>query len=167
MQAKRKTGYFHNWACLFFASLQRLVLWAQRYPGRLFSQSRKGNSKTKQYEGGRTMKSMYRAALMVAAFVFLLPLSARSEIRAGSFEVGPFAGYNFFENSQNLENRPVVGLRLGYNFTRHFGIEGAGEFIKSRVDDKATMWTQEGQFTSPIEGVDLTFYHLDIVYHFM
>ena len=27
------------------------------------------------------MKSMYRAALMVAAFVFLLPLSARSEIK--------------------------------------------------------------------------------------
>jgi len=113
------------------------------------------------------MKATYRAALMVAAFVFLLPLSARSEIRAGSFEVGPFVGYNFFENDQNLENRPVFGLRLGYNFTKHFGIEGAGEYIRSRVDDKATMWTQEGQFTSPIDKVDLTFYHLDLVYHFI
>ncbi len=113
------------------------------------------------------MKAMYRAALMVAAFVFLLPLSARSEIKAGSFEVGPFGGYNFFENSQNLKDRPVFGLRLGYNFTRHFGIEGAGEFIKSRVDDKARTGLTEGQFGSPMDGVDLTFYHIDAVYHFI
>ena len=76
------------------------------------------------------MKATYRAALMVAAFIFLLPLSAHSEIRKGSFEVGPFAGYNFFESSQNLENRPVFGLRLGYNFTKHFGIEGTEQKIR-------------------------------------
>ncbi|MFH2119977.1 MAG: outer membrane beta-barrel domain-containing protein [Pseudomonadota bacterium] len=113
------------------------------------------------------MKAMYRAALMVAAFVFLLPLSARSEIKAGSFEVSPFVGYNLFENSQNLKDRPVFGGRLGYNFTRHFGIEGAVEFINSRVDDKAKTGGKEGQFRSPIDGVDLTFYHIDAVYHFI
>ena len=113
------------------------------------------------------MKSMYRAALMVAAFVFLLPLSARSEIKAGSFEVGPFGGYNFFQNNQNLENRPVFGGRLGYNFTKHFGIEGAGEFIRTSVADKARTGLTEGQFGSPMDKVDLTFYHLDAVYHFI
>ena len=113
------------------------------------------------------MKSMYRAALMVAAIVFLLPLSARSEIKAGSFEVSPFVGYNFFENSQNLKDRPVFGGRLGYNFTRHLGIEGAVEFIKSSVDDKAKTGGKEGQFRSPMDGVDLTFYHIDAVYHFI
>jgi OOP family OmpA-OmpF porin len=113
------------------------------------------------------MKTMYRAALVAAAFIFLLPLSARSEIKAGSFEVGPFAGYNFFENSQNLENRPVFGLRLGYNFTRHFGIEGAGEFIRSHVDDKAKRDYKEGQFGYPMDNVDLALYHLDLVYHFI
>ena len=114
------------------------------------------------------MKAMYRAALMVAAFVFLLPLSARSEIKAGSFEVGPFGGYNFFENGQNLKDRPVFGGRLGYNFTRHFGIEGVGEYIiHSRVDDKAKTGGKEGQYRSPMDDVDLTFYHLDLVYHFI
>jgi OOP family OmpA-OmpF porin len=113
------------------------------------------------------MKAMYRAALMVAVFVFLLPVSARSEIREGSFEGGVFGGYNFFENSQNLENRPLYGGRLGYNFTRHFGIEGAVEFINSRVDDKAKTGAKEGQYRSPMDRVDLTFYHLDLVYHFM
>jgi len=113
------------------------------------------------------MKTMYRAALMVAAFVFLLPLSARSEIKAGSVEVGPFVGYNFFQNNQNLENRPVFGGRLGYNFTRHFGIEGAGEYIRTSVDDRARTNITEGQFGSPMDKVDLTFYHLDAVYHFI
>jgi OOP family OmpA-OmpF porin len=113
------------------------------------------------------MKAMYRAALMVAAFVFLLPLSAHSEIKAGSFEVGPFGGYNFFQKSQNLENRPVFGLRLGYNFTKHFGIEGTGEFIRSYVDDRGKTGLSEGQYGSPMDKVDLTFYHIDAVYHFM
>jgi OmpA-OmpF porin, OOP family len=113
------------------------------------------------------MKAMYRAALMVAAFVFLLPPSARSEIREGSFEMGLFGGYNFFERSQNLENRPSFGLRLGYNFTRYFGIEGVGEFIRSHVDDRTKTGLTEGQFGSPMDKVDLTFYHLDLIYHFM
>ncbi len=113
------------------------------------------------------MKAMYRTALMTLAFVFLLPLSARSEIRAGSFEVGPFAGYNFFQDNQNLENGPIFGLRLGYNFTKHWGIEGAGEYIHSGVDDKGRTNITEGQFGSPMDGVDLTLYHIDAVYHFI
>jgi OOP family OmpA-OmpF porin len=113
------------------------------------------------------MKAMYRAALMVAAFVFLLPLSARSEIRAGSFELGPFGGYNWFQDKQNLKDRPVYGGRLGYNFTQHWGIEGAVEFINSGVDDKGKTGLKEGQFGSPMNDVDLIFYHLDAVYHFM
>ncbi|MHB8828831.1 MAG: outer membrane beta-barrel domain-containing protein [Syntrophales bacterium] len=127
-----------------------------------------GNGKTKQqYKGGCKMKAMYQAALLAAAFVFFLPLSARSEIRAGSFEVGPFGGYNFFQDKQNLENRPLLGLRFGYNFTDHWGIEGAGEFIRSSVDDRARTNITEGQFGSPMDRVDLTFYHLDAVYHFV
>ena len=113
------------------------------------------------------MKVMYRAALMVAVFVFLLPLSARSEIKAGSFEVNAFGGYNFFESSQNLENQFLYGGRFGYNFTKHWGIEGVVEFINSRVNDKAIPGTKEGQFRGPMDRVDLTFYHLNAVYHFM
>ena len=113
------------------------------------------------------MKSMYRAALMVAAFVFLLPLSARSEIKAGSFEVNPFVGYNFFQGSQNLNNAPVFGGRFGYNFTRYFGIEIAGEYISTRVDDEAKTDYTEGQFGYPMDRVNLTFYHIDAVLHFI
>ena len=113
------------------------------------------------------MKATYRAALMVAAFVFLLPLSARSEIREGSIEVTPFAGYNWFQDKQNLKDRPVYGGRLGYNFTPHFGIEGVVEFINTAVDDKGLTSVKEGQFGFPADDVDLYFYHVDAVFHFM
>ena len=118
-----------------------------------------------EYKGVPTMKVMYRAALMLAAFVFLLPLSARSEIKAGSFELTPFAGYNFFENGQNLKDRVVFGGRIGYNFTRYFGIEGAGEFIHTRVDDRARTALTQGQFGKPMDKVRMTFYNIDAVYH--
>jgi OmpA-OmpF porin, OOP family len=104
--------------------------------------------------------------LVLFAVVFLLPLSARSEIKKGSFEVSPFVGYNFFENAQNLKDHSLYGGRLGYNVTKNFGIEGALEFIKSAVDDSTITGTKEGQFRSPVDAVSLTFYHIDAVYHF-
>ena len=113
------------------------------------------------------MKTISRAALMVAASIFILPLSARSEIRAKSFELTPFVGYNFFENSQNLKDRPIWGGRVGYNFTKNFGVEGVVEFIHSNVDDKTIIGAKEGQYRSPMDSVNLTYYHIDAVYHFM
>ena len=103
----------------------------------------------------------------LCAFAFLLPLPAQAEIKAGSVELSPFVGYNIFDNQHNLRNRPVFGGRIGYNFTNHFGLEGSGEFSKTRVDDKAQTLTEQGQFTSPINGVKITSYNLDLVYHFL
>jgi OOP family OmpA-OmpF porin len=99
--------------------------------------------------------------------VFLLPLAAQAEIKAGSVELSPFVGYNIFDNQHNLRDRPVYGGRIGYNFTEHFGLEGSGEFSKTRVDDKAQTQTEQGQFTTPINGVKITSYNLDLVYHFL
>lgn len=113
------------------------------------------------------MKTVNRAALMVAASIFILPLSARSEIRAQSFELTPFVGYNFFEEDQNLEDKPLWGGRVGYNFTKNFGVEGVVEFINSQVDDRTIMGAEEGQYRSPMDDVDLVYYHIDAVYHFM
>ena len=110
---------------------------------------------------------MKKIAPVLLASVFMLPLSARAEIKAGSVEITPFGGYNFFEKRQNLEDSPVVGGRLGYNFTNHFGIEGTWEFMKSYVDNKSLRFSREGQFTSPINDVSITQFNLGLVYHFM
>lgn len=110
---------------------------------------------------------MKRIAPVMLVSLFLLPLTARAEIKAGSVEVNPFAGYNFFENRQNLENSVVYGGRLGYNFTNTFGVEAVGEFNKTNVDDKSETYRKEGMFTTPIDTVRITTYHLDLLYHFM
>jgi OOP family OmpA-OmpF porin len=104
---------------------------------------------------------------LLVASVLLRPLNARAEIKAGSVEVTPYAGYNFFEERQNLENQPVVGGRIGYNITNTLGIEGNWNFIKSYVEDKSLPFTRQGQFTNPISSVFITQYNLDLLYHFM
>lgn len=103
--------------------------------------------------------------LLLLVSICSLPLSARAEIKGGSVEFSPFVGYNFFENRQNLENRPVYGGRLGYNFIKYLGIEATGEFIESRVDNRSVRSAREGQFTSPTDGVRIIMYNLDLVYH--
>lgn len=113
---------------------------------------------------GSVLKKM---APVLLASVFLLPLSARSEIKGGSVEITPFGGYNFFEKRQNLEDSPLIGGRLGYNFTKHFGIEGTWEFMKSYVDDKSAKFSREGQFTRPIHDVSITQFSGGLVYHFI
>jgi OmpA-OmpF porin, OOP family len=111
--------------------------------------------------------ALKKAAPVLLLSVFLLPFSARAEMKAGSVELSPFAGYNFFESRQNLENSPVFGGRIGYNITNQFGIEGTGQFTRSSVDDRSKTFTREGQFTSPTDDVDISMYHLDLLYHFM
>ncbi|KAF0154432.1 MAG: hypothetical protein FD159_2580 [Syntrophaceae bacterium] len=113
------------------------------------------------------MKSICRAVMILAVFVLLLPLSARAEIRAGSFEVNPYIGVNFFESSQNLNSAPVIGARLGYNFTKYFGVEIGGQFLRTNVNDKTKMDNTEGQFGYPMDRVDLYFYHIDAIVHIL
>ncbi|WP_027389895.1 OmpA family protein [Chrysiogenes arsenatis] len=114
-----------------------------------------------------TIPVLKTTAMMLFACVVLLPLSARAEIKAGSFELSPFVGYNFFENDKNLKDRPIYGGRIGYNFTKHFALEGVVETIRTRIDDRSIVGAKEGQFRSPMTDVDLTFYHIDALYHFM
>jgi len=113
------------------------------------------------------MQAIYRAALTAAAMVMLIPASGQAEIKAGSFEVSPFVGYNLFENEQNLDDDLIYGGRLGYNFTKNFGLEVVVEHIRTEVDDRSTTRAREGRYLSPMDDVNLTFYHLDAVYHFM
>lgn len=110
---------------------------------------------------------MKKLAPVLFLSAFLLPLSAQAEIKAGSVEINPFIGYNFFEKDQNLKDSALFGGRLGFNFTDNVGIEATVEFMNSDVDNKSIRQTKEGQFTSPINDVNILMYHLDLVYHFM
>lgn len=110
---------------------------------------------------------MKKIAPVLLVSAFLLPQPARAEIKAGSVEISPFVGFSMFQDRQNLENAPIIGGRLGYNFTEHFGVEASGQYMRSGVDNKSKPFTRQGQFTSPIDDVDIVNYHLDLLYHFM
>lgn len=109
-----------------------------------------------------------RVSAIIFLFIMLLPFSAHSEIREASFEINPFAGGYFFGGGQNLKDRPVYGLKLGYNFTKNCGIEGSLEYVSSRIKDANTTSTSTSRppFVSPDNSVKNTLYHIDAIYHF-
>jgi outer membrane beta-barrel protein len=116
-------------------------------------------------------RSVLRSSL-IAAMIFMLPVYAAEPdvdygIRKGSVEISPFVGFSISGNDQNLKDRLVYGLRNGYNFTRHFALEGVLEFTNTRVDDKTLSELKPGRFMSPVEKIDVLFYHANAVYSFM
>ncbi len=106
---------------------------------------------------------MKRILIVVAVVTLMLPVLAVAQIREGSFEIGPYAGWHVFDEDNRIheENcnerkgdcdgerkgfnrRFVYGLRLGYNLTQKWGLEAAYDHIGSRAD----------------------MYHADVLYHF-
>src|SRR5512147_2347109 len=93
---------------------------------------------------------MKRIAFLVFVLisVFILPLISSAEIREGSFEVNPYAGYYF--PSGEGDDHGAVGLRLGYNFTKNWAIEGVYDHLVTRAElyhaNALYHFTPEGAF---------------------
>lgn len=81
-------------------------------------------------------------SVILSLAVVLLPSISSAEIREGSFEINPFAGYYF--PSTEAQDHGIYGLRVGYNLTKNWGVEGAFDHFV----DSAEM------------------YHADVLYHF-
>jgi OOP family OmpA-OmpF porin len=80
--------------------------------------------------------------LLLSIAVVALPIIANAEIREGSFEINPFAGYYF--PSTEAQDHGLYGLRVGYNLTKNWGVEGAFDHFVARAE----------------------MYHADVLYHF-
>jgi OmpA-OmpF porin, OOP family len=87
------------------------------------------------------MKRIVLFVLLSVAAV-ALPIIANAEIREGSFEINPFAGYYF--PSTEAQDHGLYGLRVGYNLTKNWGVEGAFDHFVARAE----------------------MYHADVLYHF-
>jgi len=75
--------------------------------------------------------------------------------RGGAFVVSPFVGGYTFDGAERLETRPMVGLRLGYDFTKNWGAEATFNYVSTR-------------FTRLIPGtVNVYNYRLEGIYNFM
>ncbi len=77
---------------------------------------------------------MKKIAFLVFIFVsvLILPAVLHAEIREGSFEVSPYVGYYF--PSGDHADKGAVGLRLGYNFTKNWGLEGVYDHLASKAE---------------------------------
>src|SRR3990172_9958377 len=72
--------------------------------------------------------------IFLVFLIFLLPIISWAEIKEGSVEVSPFAGLQTLRTKTDYSTRMVYGLRLGYNITNHWGIEGAFDTVETRAN---------------------------------
>jgi OOP family OmpA-OmpF porin len=77
-----------------------------------------------------------------------------AQVRAGSVTVSPTIGGYSFEGDEDMDNSLSVGLRAGYNFTKHIGIEGFGHYVPTQI-------------TGTGEDVNVVGYGVEGLYHFL
>ena len=76
---------------------------------------------------------MKKYLLLFLTLLFLvLPLITSAEIKEGSFEIEPFAGFTPF--ASNDYSMPVYGLRVGYNITKNWGAEAAYNHLEHNAE---------------------------------
>lgn len=103
------------------------------------------------------MKKITSCICMMVLAVMALASTAQAGERAGAFSISPFVGgYVFDDNDQAWfrQNRPLGGLRLGYDFTDHFAAELVGTYMK-------------GEYKATEHNVGVYSYRLDLVYNIL
>ncbi|MCE1224930.1 MAG: OmpA family protein [Geobacteraceae bacterium] len=80
----------------------------------------------------------------IAAALLLIGLSqpALAENKGETVTFAPYVGGYTFQGDQHLETSPVLGFRLGYNFTENWALEGVIDYLKTegtRTNNKAEM----------------------------
>jgi len=95
--------------------------------------------------------SLRWTAVVLATALTATPTTA--QIRPGAVTLSPLVGGYAFDGDQNLEDRAVYGLGVGYNLTKHLGAELMGNYIDSRSD--------QGRGNNQISSL-----RADALYHF-
>jgi OOP family OmpA-OmpF porin len=97
------------------------------------------------------------ASLVVVMLVMLLVSTGNAQVRPGSFTVAPTLGMYTFEGNEDMDQaRPLVGMRLGYNFTKYIGVEGYVHYANTTNN----AW-------SPKKNVDFTGYGAEVIFHLL
>lgn len=96
---------------------------------------------------------------LIISFVmtFIIGSSAYAGINTGTFSISPFLGGYTFDSEEDMKTRPVSGLRLGYDFTRHWGVEGVFEYLRTEYSRAPVIEANP----------DVYGYRLEGLYHFM
>ena len=102
------------------------------------------------------MRKTLPASFILVAFLFFFVSSSFAEIKVKTYSFTPFVGGYMFEGNEDLKNKPVYGFRLGYDFTKNWGVEGLFEFLKTE-DDIPALTSKTNVFG----------YRLEALYNFM
>lgn len=89
---------------------------------------------------------------MMLVMLFWTESYADAGVRDGQVTFSPFFGGYLFDGSQLLEPSVAVGVRLGYNLSRNWGVEGQFTYTQPRADG---------------ENGNLNAINGDVLYHFM
>ncbi|MBF0408078.1 MAG: OmpA family protein [Candidatus Riflebacteria bacterium] len=103
---------------------------------------------------------------LLGTFTSVFASDSINSDKSRRFELGPFIGIYSFEDKQNLKDSAFYGGRLGYNFSRHFGVEGSIGVVNAKIDDKSKTGVRKGEYRSPTNNVDMTFSQLNGIYQF-
>jgi OOP family OmpA-OmpF porin len=97
-------------------------------------------------KGDYVMKKML--TLVVAGLMAALTTVASAGNREETFSVSPMIGGYTYDGKQHLDTDPVYGVRLGYNFTKAFGVEALFDYVHTEstiTDRKIDMYRYGGE----------------------
>ena len=96
-------------------------------------------------------------SVVVVLLVALLVSTGYAQVRPGSFTIAPTLGLYTFEGNEDMDQaRPLVGMRLGYNFNKYIGLEGYVHY--AQTDNNA--WSLK-------RSVDFTGYGGEVIFHLL
>jgi OOP family OmpA-OmpF porin len=94
--------------------------------------------------------------LTVLAATLAMGSTAFADVRAGAITITPFLGGYTFDGVQSVQTNVVTGLKVGYNITPHWGVEGQFSYVPLRSTNAA--------FPNSGEQYGV---RADVLYHFL
>lgn len=92
--------------------------------------------------------------------------------RAGAWSVTPFIGGYNFDSDEDIDDAVLYGMRMGYNFTKNWALEGVLTYADSERDEN--VWVPGPGTTAPVgswvrrsNDVDMYGYKLEVLYNFL
>jgi OOP family OmpA-OmpF porin len=76
---------------------------------------------------------------LLGLFLLSPAVTVFAENQAGTFTLDPFTGLYQFDNAQQLDLRSYYGLRGGYNFTKHVGLEAMFGYVPTETQSQAVV----------------------------
>ncbi|RPI77686.1 MAG: outer membrane beta-barrel domain-containing protein, partial [Desulfobacteraceae bacterium] len=62
---------------------------------------------------------------------FILAASSYGQVKPQTYSFSPFIGGYTFDSEEDLDTKPVFGVRLGYDINQRWGIEGIFDYLKT------------------------------------